>query len=373
MLLSSGPLSMIPLTLKLDRYEGPSEPFALRVEAGRLPPFARGIGSLEENSRDRLAVHFNGGNFGLETARLAPQELSGDVLLVFPERRRAIRLIRRQSNSNTILLTEECDQGCVMCSQPPRPQRHDHFELYRQAVELAPPKSVIGISGGEPTLQKAALFDWLRRLKAVRPDVSFHVLTNGQHFDIEDLPALTYLRDVVLWGVPLYAPGPALHDELVGKKGAYARVLQTLDLLGRAGAMVELRTVVMQPNLAVIPRLASFVTTHLRWIAWWAIMQMECRGYARLHWRSLFVDTSRQFAPIAAAIRIAELAELHVALFNFPRCTVPAEYRSRTERSISDWKRRYLAVCERCTQQEACAGFFQWHPADHGFEGLAAL
>lgn len=364
---------MIPLTLKLDRYKGPDEPFALRVEGGITPPFARGIGSLEEGSHGGVAVRFEGGSFRLETARLAPGELSGDVLLVFPVQRRAMRLIRHQSDSNTILLTEECDQRCVMCSQPPRPLRHDYFELYRQAVELAPAEAVVGISGGEPTLLKAALFDWLHALKAARPDVSYHVLTNGQHLDEEDLPAIRNLRDVVLWGVPLYAPDPALHDELVGKEGAYTRVLQTLDLLGQAGAMVELRTVVMQPNLAVIPRLASFVATHLRWIAWWAIMQIECRGYARLHWDSLFVDTSRQFAPIAAAIRIAKIAELHVSLFNFPRCTVPPEYRSHTERSISDWKRRFLPVCEQCTQQAACAGFFQWHPADHGFEGLTAL
>jgi hypothetical protein len=189
----------------------------------------------------------------------------------------------------------------------------------------------------------------------------------------EDLSSLTNLRDVVLWGVPLYAPGAGLHDELVGKEGAYVRLLQTLGLLRRAGAMVELRTVVMQPNLGTIPRLASFIAAHLRWIARWAIMQMECRGYARLHWQSLFVDTSRQFAPIAAAIRIAEIAEFHVSLFNFPRCTVPPEYRGLAERSISDWKRRYLPVCETCTERAACAGFFQWHPSDYGFEGLVPL
>jgi His-Xaa-Ser system radical SAM maturase HxsC len=364
---------MIPLTLKLDSYEGPWEPFALRVEGGIAPPFAKGIGSLEADSEGRAAVRFEGGSFSLPMARLVPEQLSGDVLLVFPEQRRVTRLIRRESDSNTILLTEECDQRCVMCSQPPRPLRHDQFELYRQAVELAPPEAVIGISGGEPTLLKATLFDWLHALNAARPDVTFHVLTNGQHLDAEDLPAVTHLRDVVLWGIPLYAPSTALHDKLVGKEGAYTRLLQTLDLLRRASAMVELRTVIMQPNLAVLPRLASFVATHLRWIAWWAIMQMECRGYARLHWQSLFVDTSRQFAPIAAAIRIAEIADLHVSLFNFPRCTVPPEYRSRTERSISDWKRRYLPICERCTQRVACAGFFQWHPIDHGFETLAAL
>jgi His-Xaa-Ser system radical SAM maturase HxsC len=364
---------MIPLTLKLKRYEGPSEPFALRVERGIAPPFARGIGSLVEDSQDDAAVCFDGGRFGLDTARLAPGELWGDVLLVFPEQQRATRLIRHKSDSNTILLTEHCDQSCVMCSQPPRAQHRDHFELYRQAVELAPHRAVIGISGGEPTLLKATLFDWLHALKAARPDWSYHVLTNGQHLDSEDLSSLTNLRDVVLWGVPLYAPGAGLHDELVGKEGAYVRLLQTLGLLRRAGAMVELRTVVMQPNLGTIPRLASFIAAHLRWIARWAIMQMECRGYARLHWQSLFVDTSRQFAPIAAAIRIAEIAEFHVSLFNFPRCTVPPEYRGLAERSISDWKRRYLPVCETCTERAACAGFFQWHPSDYGFEGLVPL
>jgi hypothetical protein len=63
---------MIPLTFKLENYEGPNEPFALRVEGGIAPPFAKGIGRLVENSHDGPAVCFEGGRFGLSAARLAP-------------------------------------------------------------------------------------------------------------------------------------------------------------------------------------------------------------------------------------------------------------------------------------------------------------
>ncbi|MBL7373277.1 His-Xaa-Ser system radical SAM maturase HxsC, partial [Escherichia coli] len=83
--------------------------------------------------------------------------------------------------------TERCDQLCVMCSQPPKKTHVDRFALFEQACLLAEPDSVIGISGGEPTLYKAELLGMIERVLTARPDLAFHVLTNGQHFQSEDI------------------------------------------------------------------------------------------------------------------------------------------------------------------------------------------
>lgn len=91
------------------------------------------------------------------------------------------RLLRSDSPHNTFLVTERCDQLCVMCSQPPKKTHVDRFVLLEEACLLAKPGELIGISGGEPTLYKGQLLGMLGRVLHAREDLQFHVLTNGQH------------------------------------------------------------------------------------------------------------------------------------------------------------------------------------------------
>ena len=239
-------------------------------------------------------------------------------------------------------------------------------------VGLRTPQGItIGITGGEPTLYKGELFDFLRRALAARPDLRFHVLTNGQHFTGDDASALAALpRQKVLWGIPLYASEPTLHDEIVVKPGAFDRLTHSLALLARCGATIELRTVVMANNIEPLEALASFVLTHLPFVAVWALMQLENIGYGRMNWDRLFFDTGKCFAPIATAIDIAQARGLPVALYNFPLCTVPPSYRPYAQASISDWKRRYLDSCNDCRLREHCGGFFEWYPDGRGFSAV---
>jgi len=290
-------------------------------------------------------------------------ELDGDVVLVQPGGNRIERLLRAGSPHNTLLVTERCDQLCVMCSQPPKKTHVDRFALLEQACLLAEPGIVIGISGGEPTLYKAQLLGMIERVLGARSDLAFHVLTNGQHFDREDVARLRnpVFRRVV-WGIPLYARDPALHDDIVGKAGAFARLEHSLAHLLMSGARVELRTVLVAPNLTGLPALAHYITGRLRFLESWSIMQLENIGFARNRWTQLYVDHSRDFAPIAAALDCAQLHGIGARLFNFPRCTVPAPYRHLAAASISDWKRKYVAACGGCAERDACTGFFEWHP-----------
>ncbi len=320
---------------------------------------------------DEVAVRGAWGRFRFRIAD--DRDFVGDVLLVFPEERRATRLIRARANSNTILLTEECDQVCVMCSQPPRNRRYAFFDLYAEACKLAPLGAVIGISGGEPTLLKVPLFEMLQAVVRLRPDLHFHILTNAQHFEPADEEALEALRDHVLWGIPLYASDPLIHDRIVGKPGAYERLLSSLQVLRRAAAAVELRTVLLAQNIDHLPPLAEFVATHLRWIGYWAIMQVEHFGYARLNWDAVFVDTSVRTAQLCACLDICHARSVEVALFNFPLCTLPDPYRRLAHASISDWKQRFLDVCDSCSARDACGGFFEWYPDQRGFAGIRPI
>src|SRR5690606_36842276 len=109
----------------------------------------------------------------------------------------------------------------------------DLFAHFRRTCRLADEGAVIGVSGGEPTLYKDALFELIATTLTERPDLSFHVLTNAQHFDEGDLPTLRKLGAGVCWGVPLYSVDPLVHDEVVVKDGAYERLHHSFSLLAQ--------------------------------------------------------------------------------------------------------------------------------------------
>lgn len=356
---------MIPLRIRAEASAG--APFVVRL--ARDTAAAGGDARLVGAEEGGLDYETEEGS--LRLVGVSEDDVAGDVLLVIPERRIAHRLIRARSDHNTLLVTEQCDQLCVMCSQPPKAHHVDLFPMFERAALLAPPSMVLGITGGEPTLHKEALFRFLEAVLPSRPDLHFHILTNAQHFEPEDRAFLQSIRDRVTWGIPLYASEPDLHDELVKKPGAFARLAKSFALLARCGADIELRTVVMRPNALALPDLAGFLTRHIPFVSCWAIMQLENIGYGRMNWRSLFFDSSADFEPVGQAIDIARARGLQPLLYNFPLCTVPAPYRDFATASISDWKRRYLPACEGCSLRAGCGGFFEWHPQPSGYERLA--
>jgi hypothetical protein len=59
----------------------------------------------------------------------------GDIVRISPRAGQLVVLYRRNSRSNSMLLTERCNSFCVMCSQPPK--RADDSHLV-DALRLSP-------------------------------------------------------------------------------------------------------------------------------------------------------------------------------------------------------------------------------------------
>lgn len=348
---------MIPLVLRA-RAET-AQPFVARLEEGAATT-AHSAVLLSHSGAEWL---FSGAH-GLFSI-YADEPLVGDVVSVDPARAIAERLVRHDSVHNTFLVTERCDQLCVMCSQPPKKTHQDRFETFTQAALLAPANAVIGFSGGEPTLYKEELFSLLHKVSAARPDLSFHILSNGQHFYDADIPDIATLAPQALWGIPLYSHDRDTHDSIVAKPGAYDRLLDSMIHCLKAGMRIELRTVILRSNIDHLPELARMIATHLGFISQWSIMQLEHIGFAKNRFDELYVDHAKRFTPIASALDIAQLYGIPVSLFNVTRCSVPSAYRTYAAASISDWKRKYAAACHSCTEQGVCGGFFAWHPDEH--------
>ena len=361
---------MIPLVLKAVAQDR-ADPFVIRLSTGNSADLGDDA-YLVSAEGETLAFESQYGPVTING--LSSESCHGDVLYVDPARGRAYRWIRANSAHNTLLVTERCDQLCLMCSQPPKKHHQDLFAHFRRAIFLAPRDAVIGLSGGEPLLFKKHVFELINDSLWERPDLSFHVLTNGQHFDETDFMRLRAIpKNKVLWGIPLYAPSAAIHDEIVQKKGAFETLMNVFPILARAGASIELRTVVMKPNVETLADLSRLIQTKLPFIEVWAIMQLENIGYGRMNWDALFWDNSVDFSPFAKALDFAKARGIAARLYNFPLCTVPETFRDRAPRTISDWKLRYLDLCVSCTSREACTGFFEWYPEEKGFSGVEAL
>lgn len=349
---------MIPLTL--DAISDAAEAFVTRLSPGTGDAF-RGDSKCVLSSGDESVWS---GPHGLIQIQHPRDAVKGDVILVRPEEGRVERLLRAGSPHNSLLVTEQCDQLCVMCSQPPKKTHDDRFDLLEAACLMAEPEATIGITGGEPTLHIDKLLMMVERVLGVRPDLSFHVLTNAQHFGREHVSRLRRPEySKIVWGIPLYSADPVTHDTTVCKVGAYERLLESFDHLLLAGARIELRTVLTQATTARLTGLAHLVSRELSHIEQWSLMGLENIGFARNRWTELYRDLRGDFEPVGEACDIATLRGVRVRLFNTPLCHIPTEFHHLAVASISDWKQRFAPACSPCSARARCSGFFEWHPS----------
>ena len=366
---------MIPLRLKVDTHHL-DVPFVTRLVSSEDYADNYSRYGLDSNLMDKSGGWEIYANSGFELKVRVPENISiqNDVILVLPGRETAHRLIRATSNHNTFLITEQCDQLCVMCSQPPKEHHHDLFDSYFEACLVAPEKATIGLSGGEPLLHKSKVLNLIDAVLCERPDLKFHVLTNAQNIDRQDIAQLSKsIMNNVLWGVPIYSSDPETHDKIVGKKSAFERLEKSFEFLLEAGSRVELRTVVLKSNVSNLPYLSDYVCRSLPFVDTWAIMQLERIGYGKLNWEKEFFDNSEDFEPIARAIDVSAARGIDVRLYNFPLCTIPEPWRPYSVNSISDWKRTYIATCNSCSAVTQCGGFFSWYKHGCGFRRIMAL
>lgn len=98
--------------------------------------------------------------------------------------RRVSVLWKNSARHNALLLTEQCDNYCLMCSQPPKERDGSWlFDRARKVISLLPPDArTLSLTGGEPTLHADTLIGLLEHCQRAAPELSVHLLTNGRQF-----------------------------------------------------------------------------------------------------------------------------------------------------------------------------------------------
>jgi His-Xaa-Ser system radical SAM maturase HxsC len=286
----------------------------------------------------------------------------GDVVAVDPNGF-ARTLYRRASGHNFILVTEQCNSLCLMCSQPPKAiDDSDRFEEHLRLVDLIDPSTrELGITGGEPTLFRDRFLELIARCKERLPATALHILSNGRLFwyrrFAEKLGAIAH-PDLVV-GIPLYSDVDSRHDHIVQASGAFEETVIGLQNLDRYGVRVEIRVVLHALSIPRLPQLATFIARNFPFASQVALMGLEMFGLVHQHLAELWIDPADYQLELAAASGILCDAGMNVAIYNHQLCVLDRRLWPLARRSISDWKNVYLPECRECSAITDCGGFFQ--------------
>lgn len=102
----------------------------------------------------------------------------GDIVWIDTKRGEVRSILSEKSNSNTLLLTEQCENRCLFCSQPPN--NLEDTELYIKATLALlnfSSTGYVGLSGGEPTHNTRAFIKLLENLQHFKVQTKLHILT----------------------------------------------------------------------------------------------------------------------------------------------------------------------------------------------------
>ena len=303
--------------------------------------------------------------FSLSYVRLPPAfaELSeGDVLGIHPQSGRVRVLYRRSSRHNFFLVTERCNNYCLMCSQPPK-KIDDSWLIDEIAETLAlvdPATPALTFTGGEPLTEWRRFIGLLELARDLLPDTAIHVLSNGRAFSSPEVTnAWASVRHPKLSaGIPIYAAVDQIHDYVVQAKGAFDETILGVLRLKDRGQRVEIRVVLHAVTAPRLRETCSWIARNLPFVDHVALMGMEHTGFAIANNETLWIDPLDYQEQLKAGVDILSTAGVNVSVYNLPLCVLDPAIRPYAVQSISDWKNAYVEECGSCTARPDCAGFF---------------
>jgi His-Xaa-Ser system radical SAM maturase HxsC len=360
---------MIPLQARTPVANwAPLSTDVLRVAGPREPVDRETAWHLKHGSRSGAALYLSDDpeQTGPGPTIFLPAALRhidiGDVLIVPDDGQRLMVAWKNTATHNSLLLTERCDNYCIMCSQPPK-ERDDSY-LYRRAkriISLLPSSArSLGLTGGEPTTDPEAFLDLIEHCATDKPQLSVHVLSNGRKF--ADRAFTTRYGSIPLTdlmvGIPLYAAEPSLHDFVVQAPGAFNETVKGILNLAACGARIEVRVVVQHHTVPALADIATYIVRNLPFVDQVALMGLEMTGLARPNASIVWAEPNDYRDELRNAYGILQDGGVFTRIYNHPLCILDQELWPAAVQSISDWKNDFPEVCAPCEVKERCAGVF---------------
>ena len=286
----------------------------------------------------------------------------GDVLRIQPQSGRVRVLYRRTSRHNFLLVTEHCNNYCLMCSQPPKTVDDGWLidEIAETLPLVDPATPTLTFTGGEPLTEWRRFIGLLELARDLLPNTAVHVLTNGRAFSSPEVArAWAAVRHPKLSaGIPIYAAVDHIHDYVVQAKGAFDETVLGVLRLKDRGQRVEIRTVLHAITAPRLRETCSWIARNLPFVDHVALMGMENTGFAIANNDTLWIDPLDYREELKAGVDVLSTAGVNVSVYNLPLCVLDPSVRPFAVQSISDWKNAYVEECEGCSARRDCAGFF---------------
>jgi len=286
----------------------------------------------------------------------------GDILGFDHSSRKFRTLFRLSSEHNSFLVTERCNNYCLMCSQPPKDvdDRWILNEIRESLPMIDSATRALTFTGGE------TLSDWedfiavLQECRDRLPTTSIQVLTNGRAF--------ANSRIVDAWkgighpnlmaAIPIYAAVDYLHDHVVQAKGAFDETVLGILKLKDRGQRIEIRVVLHALTAPIIEDTGRWIARNLPFVDHVALMGLENTGFAIANDAMLWMDPMDYRDGLARAVDHLSAAAVSVSIYNLPKCVLPRSVWPYAVQSISDWKNDFVEECTRCDEKSSCSGFF---------------
>ena len=267
--------------------------------------------------------------------------------------------LSQRAAQNTLLVTEQCDNNCTFCSQPPR-DLPDYYDLAMATLSEFDGMGVIGISGGEPTLHWEKFISLLSCESAKhRP---FHVLTHGRIMSREDRIHEMQeqgITDSVLFGIPIHGANAKAHDAVTGAEGSWNETMQGLINLRHINAALEIRVIITEQILDGLDALLALLHSSLGASGYKiALMRLEPTGWAKGHLNLLRPSITREATIIDYVTLNAKVRGQEISLYNYPLCLISETSQRFACKSISDWKNVFPTKCKDCSLRQQCSGLF---------------
>lgn len=267
------------------------------------------------------------------------------------------------SNDNSLFVTAQCNNRCLMCSQPPL-KRNDIQELFERnlrIIESAPTGlKDIGITGGEPTLLGDKLFELIEKIQAKFPEALIHILSNGRAFQNKQYAnqLAKVANNQLLIGIPIHSDFVHDHDYISQAKGSYNETMRGLYNLGELDIDIELRIVINKINYKRLFRLSEFIYKNLPFVKYISFMGLEDIGYSIKNHKKIWLEPQEYAEELEKAVLNLATWGLNVSVFNLPLCCIPNSLHEFAKKSISDWKVKFMPSCEECRLKNECCGLF---------------
>ncbi len=268
------------------------------------------------------------------------------------------------SNDNSLFCTNNCDNECIMCSQPPKAE--DDYAYFHsrnmKVVNLINSEcEVLGITGGEPLFNPLLFKELLSYVSFRLPNTNLNILSNGRAFS--DQQVAKTVGDIstkrCLWEIPIHSDSPALHDLIAGKEGSFLDTLSGLYNFSKTRPRILIRHIIQKSNINRLYKFSQFITKYVPFIEAVSFMGLEYVGYAKRNFPDVHTDILSDQQELSRAIELLLIAGVSVSIFNIPLCMLKKALWEYSYKSIDKHKRYYLPICDQCSVKDNCGGIFK--------------